>query len=298
MIPTGPIEWGSSRMRVHWLAEAWDEAWVWQGTPEMSWDELLRDVEVVVLQQKSLHELHVPLFEKAHSKGIPVVWDVCDPIWWWDPRTRREAQRVDFIVASNDGLAAAARKDLKKPTICIPDRHKIDAFGVKTHGPTDIPALLWHGHQATEAKLWMCTAQLAKLTADGVRFKLIIIVDGEPHVPKALSDWNWVKTMGDTIQFVKWTWPGCYKDGLRLADVGLMPPYPGIWGGLKSNNSTVCFWMAGVPVTTGESLAELRSLLGDWKLRERLGKQLRAVAVRDWCIEKSVEDWKRLVAVL
>jgi len=275
------------------VAEAWDEAEIWDGT---AWTYALRAIDALVIQQKFWRdELREPV-KLARAKGIPVIWDTCDPIWWWSDAGLEIARRADFIVASNDGLANLAREELNKPTICIPDRHKIDAYAVREHKETDCPVLLWHGWRATHASLWNCSAELARLAAAGIRFKVVIVDNMGEIVPEAFTAWNWAKRID--IELVKWEYPDFFKEQIARADIGLCPPYPGVWSNYKSNNKTVAFWCAGIPTTKGDDVDELISLIENVELRAHLGKHLREVAIKDWAIEKSVEEWKRLIACL
>jgi len=294
-IPTGPIEWNTPRLRCYWIAEAWDEAEAWDGTGE-SWSELFADVEVLVMQQKAWRPGIEGCFAAAKNKGIPIVWDTCDPTWWWSEATVKIASLCDFIVTSTDGLANLARKELNKPAICIPDRHKISAYAVKEHRETDCPVLLWHGWRATHASLWNCSAELARLAAMGFKFKVVIVDNIASVIPEAFTEWNWAKRLD--VELVKWEYPDFFEKQIILADIGLVPPYPGVWANYKSNNKEAAFWCAGIPTTKGDDTGELIALMKNAELRTHLGKHQREIATRDWAIEKSVEEWKRLVEVL
>jgi len=294
-IPTGPIEWNTPRLRCYWVTEMWDEAETWDGTGE-SWSEILSGVEVLVVQQKFWRdELREPV-RLARVRGIPIIWDACDPGWWWEPRAREMAEKADFIVASTDNLAALAREELNKPAICIPDRHKIDAYAVKKHEETDCPTLMWHGWRASHASLWNCSAELTRLAAMGLRFKVMIVDDTGKIVPEALTQWNYGGRVD--VELVKWEYPKFFEEQIVRADVGLVPPYPGVWSKYKSNNKTVAFWCAGIPTTKGDDIDQMIQLITNWELRKELGKRYREIAIRDWAIEKSVEEWRRLINLI
>ncbi len=294
-IPTGPIEWNTPRLRCFWLTEAWDEAETWDGTGE-SWDEILSDVKVLVVQQKFWRPELDALYTKAQEKDIPIIWDTCDPTWWWSPATVAIAQKADFIVTSTDGLANLARKELNKPAICIPDRHKISAYAVKEHRETDCPILLWHGWRATHASLWNCSAELAKLAAMGMKFKVMIVDDKGEIVPEAFTTWNWAQAID--IELMKWEYPDFFEKQLIKADIGLVPAYPGVWSEYKSNNKEVAFWCCGIPTTKGDDIQQMIQLMQNWELRKYVGQTYREIAIRDWAIEKSAEEWKRLISIL
>lgn len=296
MIPTGPISWNTPRLRAYWVAEVWEQAEVWDGTRYDSWNDLLEGIEVLVIQQKMWKEELEPLYSMARERQLPIIWDTCDPIWWWSEAGREIAKRADFIVASNDGLAALARQELNKPSICIPDRHKISAYAVKEHRETDCPVLLWHGWRATHASLWNCSAELARLHAMGTRFKVVIVDNTGEIVPEAFTTWNWAREID--IELVKWEYPRFFQEQLQMGDIGLVPPYPGVWSKYKSNNKEAAFWVAGIPTVDGTNLDEMSHLMANWELRRELGKRCREAAIRDWSIERSVEEWRRLIEVI
>lgn len=295
MIPTGPPTWNTPRLRCYWVAEAWDEAEVWDGRGE-SWEQILEGVEILMMQQKFWRPELEQGFATARKKGIPILWDTCDPIWWWSAEGRKMAEEADFIVASTDGLANLARAELNKPAICIPDRHKISAYAVKEHRETDCSVLLWHGWRASHASLWNCSAELARLAAMGLRFKVMIVDDTGEIVPEAFTQWNWAQRI--EVELVKWEYPDFFEKQIVMGDIGLCPPYPGVWNKYKSTNKRDAFWVAGIPTTDGTDINQLIQLIQNWQLRRELGKRCREIAVRDFAIEKSVEEWKRLVEIL
>jgi len=291
MCPEGPIEWGSSRIRVYWVSESWDDAELLLGLEE---EPDLADTRVVITQHKSLRPHGWREFYRlCRSRGIRVVADVCDPMWFFMPQGLALMQEVDMIVASNDGLAKQARQDLGLPTMCIPDRHKIEAYTVKEHKETDCPILLWHGTAWNRAALWNCVIELNQLWAAGYNFK-VVLVDQMPNAGTflgALSPYS-------QVERIEWKLDTFYSEVLPSADIGLVPGFPGKWGTLKSNNKEVCFWVAGVPTVKGDNLPHLARLIEDWGLRAELGAEMREVAVRDWGIERSVADWSDLVRLL
>lgn len=292
-VPTGPIEWNSPRLRCYWIAEAWDEAETWGGE---SWETALEGTQVLVMQQKMMRPELEPCFRIARARKIPIIWDTCDPNWWWDASAREMAKRVDFIVASTDNLAALAREELNKPSICIPDRHKVDAYAVKEHKETDCPVLMWTGWLASHASLWNCAAELFRLAATGLQFKVLILDDTGKYIPGALGLWNYAK--GLNIELDKWEYSKFFQEQIIRADIGLVPLYPGVWNKYKSNNKEVAFWCAGIPTTKGDDLPRLAELIKNAELRAQLGNHLRDVAIQKWSIEKSVEEWKNLIAFL
>lgn len=290
MCPEGPLSWGSSRLRVYWVAEKWDEAELL-----LSLDEKpdLDGVEVLITQHKTLKKPWDEFYKLCRSKGIKIVHDVCDPMFLFLPEAEAMAEHVDIIVASNDELANLYRESLRLPTLCIPDRHKVEAYTVKEHAETDCPILMWHGMALNRASLWNCAAELAHLWAAGFKFKVVVVDNAPDVIPHMLR-----LVEPHLVGTIPWQLESFYKEVLPTADVGLVPAFPGWWGTVKSSNKEVAFWMAGVPTVKGDDVPQLVRLLRDWELRATLGRELREMAVDRWAVERSVEDWQRLVSAI
>jgi len=289
MSPEGPEWWGSSRLRVYWVAEKWDDAEIWRDGEPLS----LEGLEFFITQHKTVHEGMAEVYKACRDRGIKVIWDLVDPLHWWMGASAAMKDHVDFVVTSTDALATVVRQELELPAVCIPDRHKVEAFAVKKHKPTDCPVLMWHGVALNRASLWHCTAELNRAYAMGVKFK-VLIVDNAPQVQcRELSLLD-----GFPVEYEEWRLDKFYAETLIKADIGLVPPFPGSWGRLKSANKETCFHVAGIPTTPGDDLGQLLMLIRDGDLRKRMGKQLRNRALRAHRTEESVGEWKRLLKAL
>ena len=298
-MPEGPRDWGSSRIRIWWLADAWDRAEVVSTDSEGALD--FSDVSAVVTQHKALRKPWDKLYAACKERHVPLIADICDPMWWFLPESRPLYDLVDFAVCSSARLVDRVREELNLPAICIPDRHDPSAFVVKEEYETDCPVLMWHGTVLNRASLWNCAVELHKLFVAGHKFKLVIVDNGPkercpqlhmvPEMPVEYLGW-------ETLKGEPWDVDAFYREILPTADVGLVPPFPGTWGDLKSSNKETCFWMAGIPTCTGMNYAELVELVTNSRLRKELGERVRKAALRAWTIERSVEEWDRLMRTL
>lgn len=271
-------------MRAYWIASAWPDAECTK-TPTT-----LKGVDVLVVQQKVMYESTAELIGMARERGIKVFADVCDPLWMFLPAGVAIIEAVDLAVCSTSALAADIQRSFGKPAVCIPDYQKIDEFGVKEHGPTEKPVLMWHGTYLNRAALWNCAVELGRLHAMGIAHKIVIVDNRPDEVPYMLG-----LAGPPDLECVPWDLSNFYGEVLPQADVGLVPRFPGTWGGFKSDNKRDAFHVAGVPTTTGDDIGVLVALVQDWQLRQRMGKQAREKALELCGIEHGVEQWQRLI---
>ena len=82
-VAAGPLEWGSSRMRAYWPAEAMGADVVRIGQRQGHLWERYPAADVYVWQKA------VDL-EFIHGSTALHIWDVCDPFHWFDPATSRQ----------------------------------------------------------------------------------------------------------------------------------------------------------------------------------------------------------------
>lgn len=237
-VTPGPITWASSRFRAHWVAECMDNAEV------TDWNYPYRTSgrDAVVFVKVAAPEIAQDLREN----GVKTVWDICDPVHWFNPKEAREmADAVDYITASNSGLA----KDFSgwyyrggRHAMVIPDRMKLAHYPIqREHRRVDIVRFIWFGARQNRHALIGCVPTLARLMANGVNLS-VTIYDDTPeeawqleNIPTLHGRWN-LKQENATI---------------AAHDIALLPPYPGAWGALKSNNKHLTAWACGLPVWDG-----------------------------------------------
>lgn len=249
-ITAGPIEWASSRMRAYWVAEALDErghdcyTYNANGMPSEP-----KEFEAFIWQKSVNLD-----FIKANPQARHY-WDVCDPSWWWQPNECREiAGHMTAVVASSQALADDFNEWYgEDKAVCIPDRLKLSHFHTqRQHSDVSPVRLIWFGIAANRVALWGARANLERLVANGHKIELTIF-DDRPDVPFRMSDMF-------PIYHVQWE---LSKEVEILAshDIALLPPYPGPWGKVKSNNKALTAVSCGLPYETGNDYELLESLV-------------------------------------
>ncbi len=245
-IATGPIEFGSSRMRVYWPSKYMQAAEVMDATKphdEPDWSHY----GSVVFQKIWSGEWA----DNAHAAGCKVIWDVCDPSWWWSPRDVREAlYKVDLVTVSsvslgNDLIEFAG--EIAPEVHYIPDCIDPEHFTEKRkHAPVDVLRFVWFGMAQNRQALFSALANLDRLKANGYKFTLTILDD----LPEHKVDFAF------TVLQERWRL-STEVGALASMDVALLPPYPGPWGFVKSPNKARTARMCGLPVTNGNDYREM-----------------------------------------
>lgn len=282
-IPAGGIEWGSSRMRCWWPAR------YLPGAAVATWDDVrdgrLPDARVYVFQKVA----DVALMAELRAGGARVVWDVCDPAWWFDPAAARSVvDAADELVASSWPLAGNLAGWSGRRVRMIPDRLDLNHFTHRReHAETRPIRLIWYGVAVNRMALYAPAVNLARLRANGHEVTLTLF-DDAPDTP--FPDLAGLLP----VYYTRWSL-AAEAETLAAHDVALLPSYPGPWGAVKSNNKTLTAWAAGLPVTSGVVYEELRALVCDVQYRrEEAAKGLCAVA-REWDVRQSAAEWQALV---
>ena len=272
----GPRSVGSSRLRAWNIADAWKDA--------DCLDRLVDDLS---------YDAFVFQKQKPHVKfGSLVIWDLCDPVWWWiaEDEFRAAVKCCDAITVSSDGLADDLRSMEIYP-IVIPDRLP-PSSKQKIHSEVRIPKLVWFGYATNRLALNGVWLSLQRLVINGINFKFRII-DDMPDVLIPLCN----QKLQDSLEYIRWN-ETTFEDDLLDCDIVLLPPYPDPWGAMKSQNKLATASWAGLPVVSGENYYELLELISDWKTRQRKGLAHRQMAEEFFDISQSVEEWKVLVSNL
>lgn len=284
-IAAGGIEWGSSRMRAWWPARFIPDAQVvtWE---ESAGGQRLPPAPVYVFQKYADPATVMCL----RAGGARVFWDVCDPAWWFDPAGARElAAAVDGVVASNKALAADFTEWSGRPCAVIPDRLLLEHYNHRAeHGGGSPVRLIWYGMAQNRMALYAAAANLLRLAADGYRIALTIcdnapeqhMVDIEGAFPIFYTRWSLQRE----------------AETLAAHDVALLPPYPGPWGQVKSDNRKASAWATGLPTVNGVDYELLTEFVTDVELRCRLGSAGLNTARRSYDVAQSAADWQALVA--
>lgn len=281
-IAGGNMTNAGSRLRAYWPAQHIEGAAVctWADTPPPA--------AAYVFQKL----VDLPLMKRLKNGGAACFWDVCDPVWWFNPGDARDVlDVVTAVVASNDGLAADLRQWAGgAPDVhVIPDRLLLSHYDRQAeHGDRRPVRLIWFGAAQNRMALYAAHANLQRLTADGFDIALTIC-DNAPNAP--FVDLEGIYP----IYYTRWQLD---TEAATLAahDVALLPPYPGPWGQVKSPNKAIQAAACGLPVADGVSYADLRALVSDDSLRRSRGATERREVVARWGVEHSAADWVALAA--
>jgi len=294
-IAQGDLDWGSSRFRAWWVAAHadWAECMTLADFHNRVSNIMpFGEYDTIVWPKPCDAETRKLLELIKHTDArITHVWDLCDPLWWLEPRGfAAMLPLVDYLVFSNERLEAAFCGEYgDRRTAVIPDRME-PAFHptVKEHAPTAAPVLLWWGYGWNRAALLSAGLGLQRLVGEGARFRLRVLDDGVP---------GGVTVPGVDVEYHRWR-RDTFHDELLAADVALLPPYPGVWGALKSDNKAVSAWWAGLPVVDLQSADDVdraQALIADADLRAREGWANRKRASEQYDVRQSVRDWENVL---
>lgn len=281
-VVAGDETWASSRMRGYWPAEALG-AWV------VTWKDVhatqeLPEADAYVFQKTGAPEL----IDHLIGLGKQVWWDVCDPSWWFQPGPSQEiAERVTGIVASSHNLANDCAEWSGRKVYTIPDCLKPDHFPrQRVHVDASPVRLIWFGLSPNRIALHAAAANLERLRANGYAIELTIC-DNEPDKPmRALET-------ACPVYYRRWSLAE-ENETLTAHDIALLPPYPGPWGQVKSNNKKLTAAMCGLPVATGECYDGLRGLVARADTRRDAAASGRGEAL-GFTIDRAAREWRKLV---
>lgn len=275
-VAAGPYSWGSSRMRAYWVAEKMGATVVQFGQP-------LPDADVYVWQK--LFDIE---FIKAHQDKRHY-WDVCDPMWWFSPAEIDDLlPHLAGVVCSTQALA----DDLKKwagPPLCppvhhIPDRLNLGYFPIKRQPrPLQLVRFIWYGIAVNRVALHGALINLARLHANGRPIELTVM-DEKPDVQLGRFDFP--------IYYTPWALD---KENAVIAahDIALLPPYPGEWGAVKSNNKSVTAWACGLSTIDGLNYNMLEAMLG----HVQKGNEYVPDVAEKYDVALSAREWEAIVCL-
>jgi hypothetical protein len=288
-LTAGPMNWYSSKARCFWIAERMQDA------KAVQYEHLAEHIQAGNID---LGHTDVIVFQKifdtefakmAHSLGKSVMWDICDPLYWFDPDHCKEVvKHCDMVVCSNPGLTRDFTDWCNDtvPAITIADRVKLDNYPLRReHRKSDPVRLIWFGLGVNRFAVMGALANLERLVANGYKIELTI-QDDQPNV-------NWQHVTNAFPVYHTQFRVESENQVLASHDVAILPPYPGAWGKVKSNNRMITAWACGLPVADGFDYEELVYLL-DPAIREAVAAENYQELIQDWLIEKSAAEWEAL----
>lgn len=275
-VTAGPIEWGSSRMRCYWPAQHMQAADVIQSSTL----EIDASKYGAVVFQKVFN---IETAEELRLNGVKVVWDVCDPAWWWEPGfCEKIIQNVDAVVASSTALADDFSKWSGMKAHVIKDRLDFEHFPVRhSPGRREQFRFIWYGVAVNRIALFSALANLERLAANGYAISLTVF-DDRPETPV-----NFTKAF--PVYHLRWD---LSQENIVIAshDAALLPPYPGPWGAVKSDNKKRTAGACGLPVTDGQNYKALEDLV--------VNPERYAAYPAGDSVKKSADEWEALLCAL
>lgn len=258
-IAAGPLSWGSSRMRAYWPAKHMD-------ADAMTLPEALEknsfDAYNTIVWQKVFN---LELAEQL--KGKRQLYDACDPVWWFAPEEAESVFKVvDGVVCSNDGLSDdldewLINRDLSLPVTTIPDSIDLSHFPIaRIHTNVTPVRLIWFGVAVNRIGLTGAITGLERAASNGHKIELTIFDEA------AGNDWSGMVERFP-VYHVKWSLDR-ENEVIANHDIAILPPYPGMWGKVKSNNKNMTALACGVPTSDGCDYAQLSRLISDPEYRK------------------------------
>lgn len=281
-IAGGSMTNAGARLRAYWPAQ------FIEGAAVCTWADTPPPAAAYVFQKL----VDLPLMQRLRANGAACFWDVCDPSWWFSPADVREVlAHATAVVASNEGLADDLREWDGRPAgvevHVIADRLLLSHYTRQAiHADREPVRLIWFGAAQNRMALYAAHANLQRLQANGHRIALTIC-DNAPNAPMDIE--------GDyPVYYTRWS---LETEAATLAahDVALLPPYPGPWGKVKSNNKVLTAWACGLPVTPGTHYKQLRGVVADAAYRRDEGMGGRDAVARHWRVEESARQWQELI---
>ena len=280
-ITSGPITWASARLRAFWPAKYMPETDVIQVEHVAE----LPEYDNYVFQKR----IDLDMMESLHAHGKRIYWDYCDPLHWWQPDVCRKVARIcEAVVCSNQALADdfnAWYGDDK--AVCIPDCLEPEHFPKKrVHAEVTPVRFVWYGLAVNRVALFAGLVNLERLAANGYKIELTIM-DDRP-------DQSWRVTDYFPISHIQWRLEQ-ENEIIANHDIAFLPPYPGPWGQVKSNNKILTAWACGLPVVSTHEYNDYETLM-DWQCR-RNWQTLINIERINMDVRQSAAEWMGLFNV-
>jgi len=279
-ITPGPISWASSRMRAYWIAEKMPYARV-APKPTM---EQLTSADVVIFVKR----IDIDLVKQIHRNGKRVYWDICDPTHWYNPKESREmVDEVDGIIASNAGLKHEFERWSVKSVHMIPDCIKLEHYKKQREHVLVRPTrFIWYGAGQNRFSLYGAMPALERLACNGVEISLTIYDDRPDEYERVTN----------TFPIYHGGWKLEQENAVIAAhDVAILPPYPGMWGKVKSDNKRLTAYACGLPFTDGENYEWLFELATCATARSEAAIEGMEYLKAHHLIENAVEMWSKIL---
>ena len=272
----GPATWASSRIRGLWPAQFIPDsvtAIIGSPLPEAEnyvWVKAFSPDYIAETRGKAKHYI-----------------DFCDPSWWWKPREiRATLDIVDGVVVSCAAISHDFEHEFDYRPFIIRDRMLLSHFGVR-HSHSIIQRgqpvrMIWFGASQNRHALLGAMGYLERLVCNGVQIALTIM-DDKPR------DY-WDITDKFPVSMVKWELDR-EVEVIAAHDIAILPPYPGPWGRIKTNNKALHAWACNVAVSDGADWDYLWNLCTRTEFRTDAASVGRSMVETEYNVEQSAAEW-------
>ena len=144
----------SSRIRAWQMADHWVNAECVNATEFFTFTAApfasIPAYDCFVYQKLQVSKDTIDFAKAVRKAGKHLVWDICDPLWWWMPASDflALAKYVSAFVVVSRGLQEDLKRDMKIDSVVIPDRLPYRE-GCKVHSDIEKPVLVWSGFSRT-----------------------------------------------------------------------------------------------------------------------------------------------------
>lgn len=270
------------------------------------------EYDAVLLQRKFLNPLDAGILRR-HARRV--VYDIDDALmfhnrpvgrisrWRTQRRYLATARVLDHVVAGNEYLAGLFRKKGCRTTV-IPTVIDATRYGVKKHGPTAGPRLVWIGSHSTLPYLQNFLRAIEKAARDVPGLKLLTIADVT------------VRSDRIEVEHEPWTESG-ETAALSRGDIGIAPTPNDPWTMGKCGFKILQYMAAGLPVIASPVGANAQIVVEDetgllpqraedWAgaiarlahddaVRTRMGAAARRRVEAEYSLERAADQWAELL---
>lgn len=257
---------GSSRIRMRWLLNYWEEA------------------EEYMIGQK----YDVMIFQKVYwgkmmdaFPGVKIL-DLCDPDWLENKPVFEFVDKVDAVTTSTQALADFVQKMRPEARVlCIPDRVLLpEATPIKIEHSETIKKLVWFGYAQN-------AHYLTRVYDELIRRDLELTIVSESPVEPAQGYRGKIN-----INNVLFNYATVNKEMIKYDAILLPDPIGDERGKYKSNNKTLQAWSLGMPVI---KVPDDLDRLATKESRVKEGLEKRKEIEDKWDVKLSVDEYRTLI---
>lgn len=196
---------------------------------------------------------------------------------------------MDGLICSCQPLADDLAEWSGRPVTCIPDRIELSCYPLEADQENNVPMrFIWYGAAQNRIALFAALSTLDRLAANGVNISLTIF-DDQPA-----QQWNLRPDY--PIYYSEWR-EETENEVLASHNIALLPPYPGPWGKVKSNNKSLTAWANGLVVCDAQDYEIAYKMATDTRFRECQAAENSASLAAEYYAQKSGHQWREVLDV-